>query len=103
MKRLFSLLMLSVVLLASCSSKEGYIKEYREFVSEVKSGYMEYGDEQWEEADEKFREYSEEMYDDFFEELNEEEISELNILSSVYLGLKVSVEAGKKLDELKNE
>lgn len=102
MKRLFSLLMLSAMLLASCSSKEGYIRDYRKFVSEVKSGYREYGAEQWEEADEKFREYSEEMYDDFFEDLNEEEISELNILSSVYLGLKVSLEAGKKLEEQKN-
>lgn len=91
------------MLLASCSSKESYISEYGKFVDEVKSNCRNYGAEQWKEADEKFREYSEDMYDDFFEELTEEEICELNILTGVYIGLKVSVEAGEKLEEMKNK
>lgn len=103
MKRLLSIFLLSVLVFASCTSKKDYIKEYRSFVDEVKEGYRDYGAEQWEAADERFREYSEDMYKDFFEELTEEEVREVNILGGIYLGLKMSKEAEGKIKDLKNK
>lgn len=103
MKRLLSIFLLSVLVFASCTSKKDYIKEYRNFVNEVKDGYRDYGAEQWEVADERFHEYSEDMYKDFFEELTEEEVREVNILASEYLGYKISKEAEERIKDLKNK
>lgn len=87
----------------SCTSKEGYIEDYREFITDVRKDFRSYDDEKWKETDELFEEYSEKMYDKFFDDLSDDEICELNTYNSIYLGIKMSLDAREKLQKTKNK
>lgn len=97
MNNIFFLLLILLSSLCSCSSKNGYMEEYREFISDVQKEHMSYDNEMWKEADEKFSEFSEDEYDRYFDELTDDEIKELSKLNSIYLGLKISRDAREKL------
>lgn len=97
MNNIFFLLLILLSSFCSCSSKNGYMEEYREFISDVQKEHMSYDNEMWKEADEKFSEFSEDEYDRYFDELTDDEIKELSKLNSIYLGLKISRDAREKL------
>ncbi len=63
-----ALVVLSVVML-SCSpqSKESYLHDYKDFITEVKTSKL--SPEEWKEADKKFQKYRGEWYNKFKQEL----------------------------------
>lgn len=60
-----------LTLLYSCSpmTKESYLKDYKDFISEVCSENSNYTEKDWKNADEKFQKYSKEWYNKFKDEI----------------------------------
>lgn len=68
-------LFFALIYFSSCSpmSKESYIAEYKEFITEIKENSKTYDDAAWAEADERFQMYSEEYYAKFENDLTMKE------------------------------
>ncbi|SRX56220.1 DUF6565 domain-containing protein [Aequorivita sp. CIP111184] len=64
-----------LVLLNSCSSqsKESYLDNYKDFISEISSDTNEYTEEEWIEMDEEYENYSGDLYDEYQEDLTFQE------------------------------
>jgi hypothetical protein len=60
-----------LLILTSCApqSKESYLKNYKEFVSEVNQESQKYTEQDWEKADEEYKKYTEQWYEKFADEL----------------------------------
>ena len=67
----FILIGFLTVLFFSCApfTKESYLKDFREFIQEVKVNHEHYTEKDWQDADKKFMRLSNEWYDDFKDEL----------------------------------
>jgi len=59
-----------ILLITSCApqSKESYLKDYKEFISEVNEESKNYSEQDWEKADEKYEKYTGEWYEKFEDE-----------------------------------
>lgn len=106
-------IVLTAAILASCQSKESYIKDFEAFIEDVKAECDEYTLEDWEKADKKFARFSEETYKKFADELSLEEKMEIAKCQTAYAAMKAKAgiknlgkdiqEAAKKLDEAMKE
>lgn len=95
-------IVLTAAILASCQSKESYIKDFYAFIEDVKAECDEYTLEDWEKADKKFA-----------DELSLEEKMEIAKCQTAYAAMKAKAgiknlgkdiqEAAKKLDEAMKE
>jgi hypothetical protein len=66
------LLYISFFLLISCSpwSKDAYMKDYKSFIDDVSQKSQGYSDEDWKEADNKFKQFDSEWYEKFKDEMS---------------------------------
>lgn len=97
------LVIFMLLLLGSCRSKSDYIEDFRDFVSEVEKQRAGFDEVKWEEADKRFDALYKDEFKEFSDELDEDEIKEVNSLSNIYLGIKSSLEARKKIRELRGK
>ncbi len=80
MKTSFKVLFFAcAVALISCSpiSKDGYIKQYADFIAEVEAGYSNFTDADWVARDEQFTKFSKELYVKFLPKMTPSEKSAL--------------------------
>lgn len=108
MKKYFLVLFVATML-ASCQSKESYIKDFDAFIEKVEQEYADYTTDDWAKADKKFARFSEETYKKFADEFSMDEKKEIAKFQTTYAALKAKAgirnfgkdikEATKKLDE----
>ena len=68
----FILLQFSFCLLISCSpwSKDAYMREYKSFIDDVSEKGQDYSDAEWQEADNKFKQFDTEWFDKFKDDMS---------------------------------
>ena len=94
-----------MTILNACSNfppmtKNGYIKNFVEFINDVELNHTQYTSEQWDKADEKFRKYAETYYEKFKAKMGSEEIRKVNILKGKYIGFKIKGKSGQLLKDV---
>lgn len=100
MKKVLILITICSLGLTACKplSKEAYLEEYSEFMSEVAENYKQYTPDDWEKQTEKFTKFSEEWYDSYENEFTFSEklkLGEYKVKWYLYQGLN---EAKTSLD-----
>lgn len=102
MKKVLFMLLVMLVL-SSCQSKDSYVRDFNNFVEEVEMKAPDYTDKDWKKADKKFSDLSTDLYAKFEEELSADEKAEIIKLQATYAGLKMKAgvkDAAKKADKL---
>ncbi len=97
------LMLLALIALSACQTKDSYVKDFSDFVDKVKVEAADYTEKDWEKADQKFSRLSTETYAKFEEELSTEEKAQIVKLQAVYAGVKMKAgvkDAAKKVDKL---
>jgi hypothetical protein len=76
---LFSLLLVAAVFFSGCEplNKAQYLRQYRSFLEEVKTGHKEFSDPAWQKNDERLKAFTGDYYDKFESELTSEEQAEV--------------------------
>ena len=87
-KILFNLLIF--LLVASCSPKTSYIKDFGEFINEVEISSKSYSEEDWKYIEVEFNNFSEIVYMDYENELTEAELKQVQSYRKRYKKLKIS-------------
>ncbi|MEM8896452.1 MAG: DUF6565 domain-containing protein [Bacteroidota bacterium] len=79
MKRNGWVLVIILLLAVACApvSKKQFIAEHEHFVAQVATDYENYDEDDWEEKNERMKEYWEEVYPEFEDEMSLEEKTEL--------------------------
>lgn len=88
--------------LSSCDSKESYVKDFTQFVENVKADCEEYSADDWEKADKKFEDFVGARYEKYSKELTTDDMIEITKLKATYAALQVkkgALNLKKKLDE----
>jgi hypothetical protein len=92
-------------LMISCEvlySKGNYIEDFSSFVTDVKENCVNYSDEDWAKAEEKFTKYTVEEFGKFKQKLTDQEKEKISKLKGVYNLLKIE-KAGKDfMDQTKD-
>jgi hypothetical protein len=87
---------------AGCSvySKEGYLDDFENFVSDVEANYDTYSGEDWELKDDAYQEYVGENYERYKAQLTDEDLHLIGKLQGRYLAVKIKYEAGTVADKV---
>ena len=102
MKKIFYVaLMAMIVMMTSCQqTKEGYIKEFEDFVEEVSEECADYTEEQWKEVAEEFELLVKKA--EKYQDLTAEEKLELAKVQAKYAGLQAKKGIDKVIDGVKD-
>ena len=94
------LMAFALLVLNACGNKESYVKEFSDFVEDVRAHADSYSDKDWEKADKKFEKFTGDIYEKFAEELTAEE--KMEIAQTAYSALRVKAgfkDFGKDIEE----
>jgi hypothetical protein len=97
---LFSCL-LAASLFTACShcSKDGYLRGFTQFVSEVETNCAQYTDDIWERKELKYQQYVGKDYQRFRAKLSDTDMERVGKLKAKYQMAKIKYEANKWLDK----
>jgi hypothetical protein len=87
---------ITAFLLNACNalySKDDYVRDFRNFVIEVKTNCNSYTQKDWAMADKKYMKFSDELYTRFRGELTEQDQFMIGRLKGVYNALRLKEEA----------
>lgn len=83
-------------------TKDNYIKNFSDFIQNVKSGSPNFTEEDWVSADLQFNKYTVEQYDKFKPELTEMDIETIGKLKGVYQVIKFKKAAKEAMKDAKD-
>ena len=92
------LMAFALLVLNACGNKESYVKEFSDFVEDVRAHADSYSDKDWEKADKKFEKFT----GDIYEEFTAEEKMEIAQYQTAYSALRVKAgfkDFGKDIEE----
>ncbi|MBK8701493.1 MAG: hypothetical protein IPN29_18885 [Saprospiraceae bacterium] len=99
----YILLLFLATLMVSCGDsfkRTSFLNEYENFVESLAKNGASYDEKKWQEAEEKFRQYSEMEYPKFKEGFTPEERTKYNSLTGRYYGLLAKHKASSISREL---
>lgn len=91
-----------LLLLAGCDllySKDDYVRDFRNFVVEVKNNSDKYSEKDWVVADKKYAKFSDELYARFNGQLTKQDQYMVGRLNGVYGALRLKGEARQLLHD----
>lgn len=90
------------LLLVGCSfySKDTYLEDFSEFVTDVEQNYQSYSEEDWLSADQEYEEYVGETYNNFRAKLTDEDKKQVGKLKAKYQTVKIKHETGKMINDV---
>ena len=96
------LMAFALLVLNACGNKESYVKDFSDFVEDVRAHADSYSEKDWEKADKKFEKFTGDIYEKFAEELTAEENMEIAKYQTAYSALRVKAgfkDFGKDIEE----
>jgi len=99
------LILFFLIFIVGCGvsyDKDDYIREFKQFVDEVKIGYKSYTVADWQIADEKYEQYSVQEYEIFSDDLTGEDMKIIGQLKGTYTTLKIRVRTNDLLEQSKD-
>lgn len=75
--------------MVACQSTTSYVKDFTQFIEEVREECAEYDEADWENADKKFADLTEKQFKKFVEELTIEQRATIIQLKGTYSALRV--------------
>lgn len=97
--------LLVCICLCSCNSiqKKIFISKFESFVKDVELNYTKYNEEDWLNADEKYREFVDNQYLQFQSDLTQDENNHINALIGKYQALKIKAGILKVKNKIKDK
>lgn len=97
--------LLICICLCSCNSiqKEIFISKLESFVLDVESNYKKYNEEDWNDADLKYREFMDNQYEHYQPYFTQEENNHVNALMGKYQALKIKAGIIKVKNKIKDK
>ncbi len=99
------LILFFLIFIAGCGvsyDKDDYIREFKQFVDEVKIGYKSYTVADWQIADEKYEQYSVQEYEIFSDDLTGEDMGIIGKLKATYAVIKLKKGANDLIEQSKD-
>jgi hypothetical protein len=104
-KKLLTLqLFFLTIVMIGCSSysKDDYLSDFTNFVSDTETEYKNYSADDWEERDIEFQRFTDEYYEQHREKLTHEDKKQVGKLKAKYQTIKIKYNADKIIDEAKD-
>ncbi|MGL5682712.1 MAG: DUF6565 domain-containing protein [Marinifilaceae bacterium] len=96
-------LALSVLLFVACESKDTYMTDFRDFVTQIQEENEEFTEKDWKKAEKKFMQLSDKDYAKYKEQLSTIERAEVIKLRTTYVTLRAKSgfkNLGKEIEDL---
>jgi len=105
MKKIYFFLTIVMLSLSSCSTmtKDAYLEQYKSFIDEISSSSQNFKENDWKNADERFKKFDTEWYNDFKDEMSISEKGKTAFYNLQYVYYRNKENAKSIFDKYLNE